>query len=168
MKDLLVFPLIIVSQFVCSFLVNWMGYDTLESFRHAMRARGWERGGQIYKKLFLIHRWKDLVPELGAISPEGFRKRRLASQEPGYLNQFILESIRAELCHFFSLVLAVPILAFFSSRFTWWAVVYIVILNVPCIMIQRTNRPRLERLLRHSLASAACREAEAARSEQGI
>ncbi|MDY4888836.1 MAG: hypothetical protein SO135_03700 [Sphaerochaetaceae bacterium] len=151
MRNLLIFPLLIASQFFCSIIVNSMSYDTLGSFKHILRHRSWERGGSIYQKVFKIRAWKDYVPEMGRITPEKFSKRHVMSTKAEYLEQFILESVRAELCHCFSLFLSIPILTFVDTPFFKWALVYVIFLNAPCIMIQRTNRPRLERILQHSI-----------------
>ncbi|MDD4007710.1 MAG: hypothetical protein PHO44_06985 [Sphaerochaetaceae bacterium] len=150
MRDFLIFPVLFASQFLASFIVNGMSYSTLQSFRNPLRARSWELEGQVYQKLFRIKAWKDLVPELGRITPEKFTKRHIESDRAAYLEQFILESIRAELCHAFSLFFAVPIFLFVPTHLRDFALLYIILINVPCIMIQRTNRPRLERILRHT------------------
>ena len=40
------------------------------------RIRPWEIGGRIYRKLTLVHRWKDLIPDAGTWFG-GLSKRRL-------------------------------------------------------------------------------------------
>ncbi|MFW6380773.1 MAG: glycosyl-4,4'-diaponeurosporenoate acyltransferase [Spirochaetota bacterium] len=110
--------------------------------------REWERGGAIYQVLFRIRRWKDSLPEAGAMFAGGISKRKMGvSREQ--LEVFVAETRPAELTH----RLPVP-LSFF---FLWnpvpvaiWMPFIGLLGNVPFIMVQRYLRPRVIALLHRS------------------
>lgn len=61
------------------------------------------------------------------------------------IRQFILETRRAELVHLLSII---PIIAFFKSSKSVKIInlFYVIIANVPCVIVQRYNRPKLIRI----------------------
>ena len=71
----------------------------------------------------------------------------MASSDPHYLQVFIRETWRGELCHW--TVLAFTPLFFLWNP--WWAdlvcLAYALAANLPCIIVQRYNRLRLRKLL---------------------
>jgi glycosyl-4,4'-diaponeurosporenoate acyltransferase len=110
-------------------------------------AFAWERGGDAYEHCCAIHRWKDVLPDGGAWFAGGFAKARLARRDPAYLRQFARETWRGELCHWLALC-CTPL--FFPWN-PWWGdlviAAYAILANLPCILVQRHNRARLQRLL---------------------
>jgi glycosyl-4,4'-diaponeurosporenoate acyltransferase len=110
------------------------------------RTRRWERGGRWYERAFLIRRWKRALPDGAAVFRAGFRKRRMVSRSPGYCSNFILETCRAELCHWLLVALA-PLFFLWNPWYVAWPMIsYAIAVNAPCIMAQRYNRPRLAAL----------------------
>lgn len=111
------------------------------------KACAWELGGRFYEDRFAIKRWKDRLPDAARWFGGGFAKRTLAGSDPDYLQRFIRETWRGELCHWAAIACA-P--AFFLWN-PWWAdsiiVAYALAANLPCILVQRYNRQRLRRLL---------------------
>ena len=111
------------------------------------RLRGFEDGGRLYTRLG-IRRWKDHLPEAGALFRGGVSKRGLAGHDPATLGRLVVETRRAEWVH--RTLLAASLL------FTLWnppvlavtMVAYGVVANVPCLVVQRYNRARLLRVLR--------------------
>lgn len=110
----------------------------------------------------LLKKWKRHLPDGAAWFAGGFHKRTLQSRNPTYLRRFILETRRGEACHWASMIVC-------SVTFLWnpwWAcgviLVYALLANLPCILLQRMNRARLQHLLRRAQASSA--EAKSARS----
>ena len=100
-----------------------------------------------YKRVFKVHRWKKLLPDGAAISKNGFRKRRMQSMDKAYVAQFILESKRAEAVHWLA-ILPFWVFGLWSPPIVVpMMFVYALAVNLPCIIAQRYNRPRLERLL---------------------
>ncbi|MFM7060434.1 MAG: hypothetical protein ACKOZL_04515 [Actinomycetes bacterium] len=110
------------------------------------RLRGDEVGGRRYERLG-IKRWKDRLPEAGALYAGGFSKRDLRAHDREHLARFAAETRRAEAVHWWILatVLVFPFVV------VWYAVipnlVYALVANVPFIAIQRYNRARLERII---------------------
>src|SRR5947209_63399 len=64
--------------------------------------RRWEFDGRVYREWIAIRKWKSLLPD-GAPWLGGVAKKKLSSRNPSYLEQFLLETRRAELAHWFML-----------------------------------------------------------------
>jgi glycosyl-4,4'-diaponeurosporenoate acyltransferase len=114
------------------------------------RAKHWEAGGAIYQRVFRVRRWKDALPELSDIFKKLFSKKRIRTFDAEYLHSYIIESCRAELTHFciIGLSFLFPLWAGFSVSLF---IIYIsIFLNLPFIIIQRYNRPRIQKLLARS------------------
>jgi len=107
----------------------------------------WEGEGRVYERTLGIRRWKDRLPDAGGWWGGGFAKRALRDADPVYVERFVRETWRGELCHWCALACA-PVFFLWNP---WWADVimvgYGVAANLPCILVQRYNRARLQRLL---------------------
>jgi glycosyl-4,4'-diaponeurosporenoate acyltransferase len=104
----------------------------------------WE--ARLYENVFWIKRWKHYLPDAGKRQRFGFSKARLTSKDKPYLEQFIQETRRAEFAHYLQMIPA-PLFFLFNEPWVgWFMIVYAVVVNVPCIMTQRYNRPKLMRL----------------------
>ncbi len=113
------------------------------------RLRPWEKEGRLYNKVFRIKRWKGLLPD-GArwMKDRGFPKKQLAARKVEYLAAFAVETCRAELTHWTTMLMA-PFFFLWNKPFVGWIMIlYALSENVPLIMAQRYNRGRLIRLLR--------------------
>jgi glycosyl-4,4'-diaponeurosporenoate acyltransferase len=111
------------------------------------RERAWERKSLIYESLFKVKKWKGWLPDGAKVSRTAFRKKRLLSSEPAYLTTFIQETCRAELLHW-------VIFIFWPIFFLWspWYIglmmfVYAALFNLPCVITQRYNRIKLNRII---------------------
>lgn len=113
------------------------------------RRYGWECNGRLYEWLG-IRWWKDHLPEAGAFCPGGFPKRQLQSADPAYLRLFVLEASRAEFSHWLTWSLALTFFFWTPWPIALFMVFFGALGNGPCIMVQRYNRIRLERVLRAS------------------
>jgi glycosyl-4,4'-diaponeurosporenoate acyltransferase len=152
-------PVIVVLDIVVWFLIHlgmaWLFTRLPDSrFNPAgfiCRPRPWERSGRLYDRVFAVKRWKGLLPDGAALFAGGFRKRHLADRSPAYYRQFIVETCRGEAAHW-AVILCVPVFFIWN---TGWAnlvmVVYALAANMPCILAQRYNRLRLQRLLAMNL-----------------
>jgi glycosyl-4,4'-diaponeurosporenoate acyltransferase len=110
------------------------------------RLRSWERGGRAYERLG-IRRWKDRLPEFGAVFRGGTSKRSLPSRDTPALVRFTAETRRAELVHW-AIPLLAPVFAVWNPAWLFGAMVgYAVLANAPCLIVQRYNRGRLQRIL---------------------
>jgi glycosyl-4,4'-diaponeurosporenoate acyltransferase len=109
--------------------------------------RAWEQGGRFYDRVFGIKRWKDRLPDAARWFAGGFAKGELVAIDAGYLDRFLCETWRGELCHWAAMAF-VPVFFLWNP---WWAdlimVGYALAANLPCILAQRYNRLRLRRLL---------------------
>jgi glycosyl-4,4'-diaponeurosporenoate acyltransferase len=110
------------------------------------RLRSWERSGRAYEAVG-IRRWKDRLPEAGAVFGGGISKRSLPGRGAGELERFAAETRRAELVHW-TIPLITPAFALWNPPALFAAMVaYAVVANAPCIAVQRFNRARLARVL---------------------
>ncbi len=110
-------------------------------------ARAFEKGGAFYDRVFAIKRWKDFLPDAASWFTGGFAKANLGGTSTIYLDRFIRETWRGELCHWLA-IFCVPI--FFLWNPLWGDLLifgYALAANLPCILVQRYNRIRLSHLL---------------------
>jgi glycosyl-4,4'-diaponeurosporenoate acyltransferase len=136
----------LVIQFGVSKVVTGMGLHWFNPNGWIYRPRRWERGGELFETLG-VKRWKERLPDAAPWFKGGFPKARLASRSRGYLERFALETCRGELAHWMAMTTA-PL--FFLWNRPWVGglmVAYAVGGNIPCIIVQRYNRYRLNRLL---------------------
>jgi len=114
------------------------------------RTRGWELF--LYRKIFKIQRWKRILPDGAGLFRKGFVKKNLKERDPGYLKAFIKETCRAEFVHWLQLC-SFWVFGLWSPGFIIWIMLgYAMAVNLPCIITQRYNRPRLARLYRMTAA----------------
>jgi hypothetical protein len=99
-----------------------------------------------YERVWRIKRWKHLLPD-AAQWFGGFPKQHLESHDPDYLREFVVETCRGEAAHWAQ---AGAISAFVLWTPWPWALIlplYAGMSNLPCILLQRQNRRRIERVL---------------------
>ena len=120
-------------------------YLTVES--SLFKSGKWEQGGAIYNRLFKIHRWKGYLPDGGTIVRKDFNKKKLQSFSREQLNRFLNESCRAELSHWIAIAPFWIFGLFAPAKAIFYMLIYALAVNLPCIMAQRYNRPRVIRLL---------------------
>ena len=127
--------------------VAWLSVD-----RWLFAERRVEQGGRLYRKGLRIDRWKDRVPEAGALFAGGVSKRTVTREGDGGLERFLVETRRAELGHWLA---AAP-----GPLFALWnppavvpvMIAYGLVVNLPFLAIQRYNRIRASRVLRRRAA----------------
>jgi len=117
------------------------------------RPRTWERDGDIYQRAFRVRRWKGWLPSGGAVFEGGFSMRRIASSDTVYLHRWVRETCRAELTHWVAVLVSALFFLWNRPLVAMLMVVYALAANLPCIIAQRYNRPRLLRVLRHAAKS---------------
>lgn len=112
-----------------------------ESFPY--RTADWENGGRVYEKLGIKH-WKDALPDMSRIMPDMVKKKLTGQNREQGMDVLIAETCVAECVHWALILLSLGI--FFFWRGAWAVVfwlVYNLLGNLPFIIIQRYNRPRL-------------------------
>jgi glycosyl-4,4'-diaponeurosporenoate acyltransferase len=115
-----------------------LGRDTRWS-----RPRPWER--RAYERIG-VRRWKDRLPEAGALFPGGVSKRDLRAG----VARFVVETRRAELGHWLAM-LGGPVSALWNPALgAVLMVTYGVAVNAPFVVVQRYNRARALPLLTRS------------------
>ena len=115
--------------------------------KRLFRSRKWEQNGRIYTKL-AIDKWKKLVPDMSRILPDMVKKQvtptAVTAAQAAVLVQ---ETCVAEAVHTASSLLGLVCLGMWPG---WGGVlvwlVWFLLGNLPFILIQRYNRPRLIRL----------------------
>jgi glycosyl-4,4'-diaponeurosporenoate acyltransferase len=131
------------------FLVGWIAWRMPVSIfmkdNWLYRSRGWEQGGQFYRRFLFIDRWKRFMPEAGDFFPGGFSKKRLLHRDPEYLKRFYIETRRGEFTHWLSMMPA-PLFFLWNSWPVGLCMIgYALAFNLPFIAINRFNRARLTR-----------------------
>lgn len=107
----------------------------------------WEEQGKFYNRKFHIERWKDHLPDKSKVVKSTVEKSIHATQRtPEHLRRLLQETCVAEFIHWALLVCSPILLLTMQGP---WSIVMTVLYglsNIPFIMIQRYNRPRLARL----------------------
>lgn len=98
-------------------------------------------------RLFGVQRWKDALPEAGALFAGGVSKKHLMGTTDESLRQFAGLTRRAEMAHWMAFLVS-PIFALWNPLpIAVVMVVYGALINAPFIAIQRYNRVRVMRIL---------------------
>jgi glycosyl-4,4'-diaponeurosporenoate acyltransferase len=102
---------------------------------------------QAYERHGCIRRWKPWIPDAGAALPGGIRKGSLARRDAQALQRLLAETRRAEWVHW-------ALWPLWSLTLLWLPPVGVVLnllfatlFNLPCVLLQRYNRLRLQRAL---------------------
>ncbi len=131
----------------CGYLSYSLSDRFLAKDRWLWRERSIERCGRLYTRLFKVNRWKNRLPEAGALFAGGYDKRALGGRATPALENYVRETRRAETAHW---LMAACLPLFFAFN-PWYAsvllVLYTVAVNAPCVIALRSNRLRLARLL---------------------
>ena len=126
-----------------------------EKFHHdrpPYLAFSWEQNGNFYNKTLRIRKWRHLLPDKSQTVKSMYTKKLGSNLTPEHLGRLLQETCVAELVHD-ALIILSPFVLFFADGAT--AVVCMTLFmvgNVPFVMIQRYNRPKLARLYRVALA----------------
>lgn len=117
---------------------------------------GFENGGKIYTKIG-INKWQNKVPDMSKIFKHLMPAKNLSGGvDSQRLHTMILETCAAEVTHLLLCVTGLYCLWLWPGA--GGVVVYAIYAlfgNVPFILIQRYNRPRLVRLYSRSVKNAA-------------
>lgn len=134
----------LTAEFICHRLPDRF-YDERNFF---FQSKGFEKEGAIYDQIFHVRKWKHLLPDGGMVRKKrGFRKKRLEQTNSDHLERFILESSKAELIHWLGMF-PFWVFGFFTSpNVVLYMFLYALAVNMPCIIVQRYNRPRVQHLL---------------------
>ena len=108
----------------------------------------WERDGQVYERAG-IRRWKDLVPDVSKLFPSIVPPKAVQGMpDAATLRDMLKETCVAEAVHVVLIPLGLWLLRLWQGiGGVMMFLVYVILGNVPFIMIQRYNRPRFRRML---------------------
>jgi len=105
-----------------------------------------ENGGRLYEKLH-IKKWQNKLPDMSRILPKLVPAKNMSGDYAQRLPDMILETCVAEIVHIFVSMLGLACLWIWpGTGGVVVTLIFITLLNLPYILIQRYNRPRLIRL----------------------
>jgi len=120
--------------------------DRIDMDRFPYKLYKWENGGKTYNKIG-INRWKDVIPDVSVYLKSVFPKRLDSSQDKKdveYYMIFAKETCVSEFVHTV-LMLAAPVFYAVNKSVSWgvWTTIIYFFGNIPFMLVQRYNRPRL-------------------------
>ncbi len=122
----------------------------------------WEKNGRIYNKLH-IRKWQNHVPDMSKVFPHLMLEKKMTTNYLQDLPLMIQETCIAEFIHFILCFAGLYCLRLWPGiGGVIMTILYIVLGNIPYILIQRYNRPRLFKLLEKAAKTKPEREKEAA------
>ncbi len=115
--------------------------------RRPFRASPFEREGRIYEHIG-IRKWKDRVPDMSRLCRCIMPSKQLRDGRPeaDRLDAMIAETCVAELVHASLVLLGFGCVCIRPTAVGWILAILYALGNLPYILIQRYNRPRLARL----------------------
>ena len=131
-----------------SWIFTKMSRDRFRPESFLFRHRSWEDRGQIYQTLFRFRRCNHLLPD-AAPWFDGFAIGKLSDKDPEYLRAFIAETCRGEAAHYAQ----IPGI-WLTLIWNPWPIaalvmiVYALLSNLPCLILQRFTRARLREVAR--------------------
>lgn len=127
---------------------SWFDYK-----RYPYRSFSFENEGKFYTKL-KINKWQNKLPDMSRVFPKLMPSKKMEGRSPERLSIMIQETCIAEFVHGMLCLCALYCLKLWRGLGgILLSGLYIVLGNVPYILIQRYNRPRLVRLLKRVEAS---------------
>ena len=127
----------VLSQLTALLPRRWFHAD-----RFPFRAYGWEKGGEIYRRVGITH-WKDRVPDMSRYLPFLTSKTMSAGVSAAQAERLVQETCVAECVHVVLSLMTLYCLRLWpGAGGVVLTVLYILAGHVPFIMIQRYNRPR--------------------------
>ena len=142
---------------------NFIPREHIHYNRFPFREFRFERGGRFYHMLG-IEKWKLKLPDISEYIKSVFPKKvePEAAKDRRYFARFAKETCVSELIHF-ALIFISPVYFILNWDRDWGVAVMVIdiVANIPFIMVQRYNRPRLVRVAeRGNQPREACRRGE--------
>ena len=122
---------------------EWFRFD-----RFPFRSAAWEKEGRIYEHLG-IQKWKDAAPDMSKLMGKMFPKKVVGRPDSGQILRLMEETCVAEFVHLVLILLSPLLLHYVHGGFGLaFLLVYDLLGNLPFLLIQRYNRPKLLRIYR--------------------
>ena len=138
-----------ITGLIAGFVFAMFPQKILLKLKNVFSLKSFEKDGKFYSKYLKINTWKDKLPQFSEITKFGFSKASLNTVSSEYLEVFYIETMRAELTHWFLILISPIYLLFAAKTLPAFTIVGNIIGNVPFILIQRYNRGRVLHLLNH-------------------
>ena len=125
--------------------------DRFDYRRFPYRPLGFELSGKLYRRL-KVQWWKDRAPDMSKIVRGVFKKKLNMKWDHAYIEELVRETCVAEFVHYM-LMLASPVFLFLLDG--WEGVAAMAayaVCNLPFVIIQRYNRPRLVMIMERKAA----------------
>jgi len=121
---------------------KWLRFD-----RYPFKDFRWENGGKVYHR-FAIREWQDKVPDMSKIMKKHMKRKSLPPGSTAEDVKYLLdETCVAEVVHALLCVAALYCIKLWRAKGgIIFYFLYVVVFNLPYILLQRYNRPRLARL----------------------
>jgi hypothetical protein len=135
--------LFVIFSIAITLLSNILPSSIYSSKNWLLRERKWERNGEFYQRTLKVKYWKKFLPELSDFVKSVFPKKELKEFSKDYLQKYLLENCKSEITHW--CIIFSSLLFFLWAEFGQSSLILIlaVVLNLPYIVIQRYNRPRI-------------------------
>lgn len=146
--------LILENAVVVLFIRYLLPKKWMNPARRRFSVADWEI--KFYVKLG-IRRWTPLIPELGQLAD--FKKDKIRSDTPAYFYRFLEETAYAELMHQWTFVFgALPVFAYGVDGLYCTIPMCLInlLMQIPPVMIQRYNRPKLWRVYEKKCRQTLC------------
>lgn len=117
---------------------SWFLYDGFP-----YRCAKFERGGALYDKMN-IHKWQTKLPDMSRLVPWAMPAKNLKTCNSSRLLTMIQETCIAEFIHWMLCITGLGSFFILQNPFcVLLYLIYVLVFNIPFIIIQRYNRPRL-------------------------
>ena len=116
--------------------------------RIPFRCFSFENGGKIYNRLFKVKKWQNKVPDMSRIFPFLMQEKKVKRSLQQDLPAMITETCIAEWIHGLLCILAIPCIFLWPGPGGICFTVLYILGNLPFMIIQRYNRPRLTAIRR--------------------
>lgn len=110
------------------------------------REKKWEQGGKVYNKI-KISKWKSKLPDMSKYVKRLLSKRLNGNDSVEDITNLLKETCVAEVAHIVLCVLSLGMFLVWEGEGGAICCLLYAIGNIPYIMIQRYNRPRLMKML---------------------
>ena len=109
--------------------------------------RKWENGGRVYNRIY-ISKWKSKLPDMSKHINTMITKRLKGKETPDDIRALISETCVAEAAHIALMAMSLGMIAIWQDIGGVICCICYAVGNVPYIIIQRYNRPRLVKMMK--------------------
>lgn len=112
------------------------------------RCLSFEDGGKIYNRIFKVKKWQNRLPDMSRIFPFLMQEKKVKGSFQRDLPAMISETCIAEWIHGLLCILALPCIFIWPGPGGLCFTILYILGNLPFMIIQRYNRPRLTAIQR--------------------